>query len=577
LLVVLAVAAFVLAGAYVHTAYQDRALPGAGAAGVHVAGLTEAETEDVLDVAAHPLLAAPAVFFYGSREWHPTAAQMGLSVDTAHMAHEALAAGRTWPAAARWFQEALAPAVQPQVPLRATLDQRQAAAFLGAVALEVDRAPANAALSINNGQVVAGQSAAGQQVDVAATLERIRLPRALDDVQRVEVAVAAASPAVSDAAAGEAKALAARVLAAPLTLHLGERTWALSPSQLGAMLDVKRVDAPGGSRFEVALNDTKVAAYVKTVAAEIDRPAVDAQLRWGGSGVAVVRESRDGLKLDQAAATRAIIAQAALDNRDVALNTSVAKPAVASDNVSQLGIKEPIATGSSKFAGSTPERMNNIRVAASRLDGTVIPAGATLSFLTALGPITKANGYQEGLTIVGDATVPGIGGGVCQVSTTIFRAAFYAGLPMVERHQHSYRVGYYEQDGSPVGFDAAVYDPGVDLRFKNDTGAAILLQSAVDTAAATLTFRLYGTGTGRDVKLAASKANEVPAGPRLPDVPDPTLPKGARKQVEWKTDGVDATIRRTVTQGGQSLLADAFFSRYVPWQEKWLVGTGPAA
>jgi vancomycin resistance protein YoaR len=147
---------------------------------------------------------------------------------------------------------------------------------------------------------------------------------------------------------------------------------------------------------------------------------------------------------------------------------------------------------------------------------------------------------------------------------------------MVERHQHTYRVGYYEQDGSPVGFDAAVYDPGVDLRFKNDTGAAILVQSGFDPGSSTLTFRLYGASTGREVKLTANKANEAKAGPRLPDVPDPTLPKGAHKQLEWKSDGVDATIGRLVTQAGKTLLSDSFFSRYAPWQEKWAVGTGPA-
>jgi vancomycin resistance protein YoaR len=293
--------------------------------------------------------------------------------------------------------------------------------------------------------------------------------------------------------------------------------------------------------------------------------------------VAVVREGADGVKLDQEAAVKAILAQAPTDQREVTLTLTTTKPAVSGENVSQLGIQELISTGTSRFAGSPPERANNIRVAATRLNGTVIPAGETFSFLTALGPITRANGYQEGLTIQGDATVPGIGGGVCQVSTTAFRAAFYAGLPFVERHQHTYRVSYYEQDGSPVGFDAAVYDPGVDLRFKNDTGAAILIQTAVDPATSTLTFRFFGTAAGRDVKLAATKGNEVKAGPRLPDGVDPALARGVRKQVEWRADGVDATIRRTVLQGGQTLLTDSFFSRYAPWREKWVVGTGPPA
>ena len=550
-------------------------MPGVHVGQIPLAGLSESEARGVLDVAANPLIASPAVFVYGSREWQPAAKEMGLSIDTAQMARDALATGRGAFWLVRWPQEALTGAFRPDVPLRATLDRAQASAFLSAVALEVDRSPINAALSVRNGQVVVGQSATGQKVDIPATLQHVRLPRTLEDVQRVEVVVATTDPALPDTAVGEARSLVAKFLAAPLTLRLGQNAWTLSPTALGNMIEFKRVDAGGTTHLDASLNEAKVAAFVKTIAAEVDRPAVEAQLRWTGAGATVVKESSTGVKLDQPAAVKAILAQAPTDNREIALATSIVRPAVSSENVAQLGIKEPIAAGSSKFAGSSPERINNIRVAASRLDGAVIPPGATFSFLTALGPITKENGYKEGLTIVGDATVPGIGGGVCQVSTTLFRAAFYAGLPIVERHQHAYRVGYYEQDGSPVGFDAAVYDPGVDLRFKNDTGTAILIQSAFDAANSTLSFRLYGTGTGRDVKLTPARANEVKAGPRLPDVPDATLPKGTQKQLEWKADGVDATIRRTVLQGAQTLLSDSFFSRYAPWQEKWAVGTGP--
>jgi vancomycin resistance protein YoaR len=338
------------------------------------------------------------------------------------------------------------------------------------------------------------------------------------------------------------------------------------------MIEFRRVSSLGGDRLTAVLAETRVAAYVKTIASEIDRPATDAQLRWTQNGVTVVRESADGLRLDQAAASRAIVNQAASDNREIALTTTVSRPSLTSDPALLDGIKQLVATGSSKFAGSSPERVNNIQVAAAKLDGAVVLPGQTFSFLNALGPITTEAGYQEGLTIQGDATVPGVGGGVCQVSTTLFRAAFYSGLPIVERHQHTYRVGYYEQDGSPVGFDAAVYDPGVDFRFKNDTPHAVLMHAQVDARNSTLTFRFYSSSAGREVKLTPQKSNEVKAGPRLPDVVDPTLPKGVRKQVEWSADGADATIRRLVTVGGSTLLSDAFFSRYVPWREKWLVG-----
>jgi len=566
-----------VAGAAVDRAYQNRVVPGVRYAQISLGGLTEAEAKDLLDVQASSFLASPAVFAFGEREWHPSAQEMGLALDTQAMAREALEVGRRGSRPWRWLRAALAPLRHPAVHLHATLDLSQLAAFLSAVALEVDRAPVNAGLVIKNGQVSVGTAAAGQRVDLQATMQQVRLPRRLGDVQRIPVVVVPAPPALTEEGIAEARTLVAKILSAPLTLRAGSHVWTLTPAQLGTMVELKPVPQEGegsGQRLVAALNEARVASYVRSLAAQFDQPAVDAQLHWTGSGVTVTRESRDGIKLDQPAAVKAILEHATQDARDITLATTVVKPAVTGQGVAQLGITGLLATGSSKFAGSPPERANNIKVAAMRLDGTVIPPGAIFSFLDALGPITKENGYQEGLTIQGDATVPGIGGGVCQVSTTMFRAAFYAGLPIVERHQHSYRVGYYEQDGSPVGFDAAVYDPGVDLRFKNDTGAAILIQAAFDAAGSTLSFRLYGTPAGREVKLAASKANETPAGPPLPDQPDPTLPRGVRKQVEWRADGVDATIRRTVLQNGQTLFSDSFFSRYAPWREKWVVGTG---
>jgi vancomycin resistance protein YoaR len=576
LIALLGVALTGVGGAALDVAYGARALPTVRFETIPVGGLHRDEVRGVLATHLNAFEAAPYVFHFGTREWRPTAAEVGLRLDMAGMAEDAVAAGRTlrWPL--RGFTSVATLVRPPAVALRATLDRAQLFAFLSAVAAEVDREPTNAALSVRNGRIVVGQAAPGRRVDAAATAARVPVPTS-PVAGRVEVQVAAAEPALTDAAIQEAQTTTARILASPLTLRLGDRAWTIGPDVLGGMIEFKRVaggSGAGADRLQAGLAEARVASYVRTLAAEIDRPAVDAQLRWVNNAVSVVRESADGVKLDQPAAVRAIVAQAPTDGRDVALTTSVTRPAVTSDATTVAGIRQLVATGSSKFAGSSPERVNNIQVAASKLDGKVIPPGTMFSFLTALGPITTEAGYQEGLTIQGDATVPGIGGGVCQVSTTVFRAAFFAGLPIIERHQHTYRVGYYEQDGSPVGFDAAVYDPGVDLRFRNDTENALLMHAQVDTRASTLTFSFYSTPAGRDVKLTPQKTNEVKAGPRLPDVVDPTLAKGVRKQVEWSADGADATIRRLVTVGGQTLFSDAFFSRYIPWREKWVVGAG---
>jgi vancomycin resistance protein YoaR len=571
------VGGLLLGGAGLDTAYQNRTLPGVRHGDIALGGLSADQVQGLIDVHASPLLAAPVVFAYGDKEWRPAAGEVGLGVDASAMAEDALHRREDVPAVFRLPHAAFLQATRPEVTLRGRLDEAQLTAYLHAVALEVDRAPINAGLQVKSGELVVGAAAPGQRLDVAETAKRVHAPTTLDAAQRVELVVTPVQPAVGDASVAEAQATARRVLGAPLTIKGPARSWTLSTADLGGMLDIQTTGEGQDAHLAAGLNEAKVAAYVRTLAGQIDRAPQDADLRWNGSSVAVVRESRDGLRLDQADAVRTILAQAGTDQREVTLKTAVTKAQVSSENLPALNIQRPIATGTSRFAGSAPERVNNIKVAAGKLNGVIIPPGQTFSFLNALGPITAANGYQEGLTIQGDATVPGIGGGVCQVSTTAFRAAFYAGLPIVERHQHTYRVSYYEQDGSPTGFDAAVYSPGVDLKFRNDTEGAILIQTSVDTASSTLTFRFFGTPNAREVKLAASKANEVKAGPRLPDGTDPKLPQGQRKQVEWASDGADATIRRTITEDGQVVGNDSFFSRYTPWREKWVVGTAGAA
>lgn len=232
-----------------------------------------------------------------------------------------------------------------------------------------------------------------------------------------------------------------------------------------------------------------------------------------------------------------------------------------------------IAEGASEFTGSSAARVHNIVTAASKLHGSVIQPGETFSFLEALGPITRKAGFHTSLVIWGDRTIWGIGGGVCQVSTTVFRAAFWAGLPIAERHPHSYRVSYYELDGSPPGFDATIYNPWLDLRFVNDSEHPILMQAHVDEHTMQLTIALRGKDLNRTVEMLPVIEKNVKApGPPLPDTPDPSLPFGVRLQVEWEAEGIETGILRQVVQG-DSTRTDEFWSEFTPWRERWVVGT----
>jgi vancomycin resistance protein YoaR len=216
--------------------------------------------------------------------------------------------------------------------------------------------------------------------------------------------------------------------------------------------------------------------------------------------------------------------------------------------------------------------MHNIALAASKFHGVVIPPGEVFSFNQHLGEVSKENGFDESLIIYGNRTTVGIGGGVCQVSTTAFRTAFFGGFELIERWAHGYRVSWYETNSGP-GLDATIYTPEVDLKFRNDTGHYLLIQTETDLQAGTLTFRFYGTNSGREVIVSEPElTNIVKHGPPVYEK-DPTLPKGITKQIDWPKDGLDVTVTRTVKAGDVIIHEDVIESHYRPWRAVYKVGT----
>ncbi len=256
----------------------------------------------------------------------------------------------------------------------------------------------------------------------------------------------------------------------------------------------------------------------------------------------------------------------------ISIPVKIIKPTQTTEKVNNLGIKELVSSGTSLFQHSIETRIFNVTLAASRLNGVLVAPGETFSFDKALGDVSAFTGYKQAYVIQDGKTVLGDGGGVCQVSTTLFRAILNAGLPIVERHAHAYRVGYYEED-SPPGLDATVYVPSVDLKFKNDTKNYILIQSSVDPYELRLTFNLYGAKDGRQVSMTKPVVtNQTPAPPDVYQ-DDPTLPKGVIKQIDFAAAGATATFSRTVTKDGKTIIADTYVSNYQPWQAIYLRGT----
>jgi vancomycin resistance protein YoaR len=250
-------------------------------------------------------------------------------------------------------------------------------------------------------------------------------------------------------------------------------------------------------------------------------------------------------------------------------------PDVTTDKVNNLGINELIGKGKSTFYHSISSRVHNIALAASRINGVLVKPGDVFSFNEALGDVSQFTGYEQAYIISGGKTILGDGGGVCQVSTTLFRAVLNAGLPIYERQAHAYRVGYYEQD-SPPGIDATVYSPSPDFKFKNDTPANILIVAKTNAKGYSLTFEIYGTSDGRTSSISKPAVSDLTPPPEDSYQDDPTLPAGTIKQVDFKAWGAKVAFNYVVKRGGQTIYKKTFISNYRPWQAVYLRGTGPS-
>ncbi len=311
----------------------------------------------------------------------------------------------------------------------------------------------------------------------------------------------------------------------------------------------------------------------------INKKPVEAIFNFENERVKAFRASEDGQEVNKDELNQQILAKARLilnytNQKIVIIPIPVKKipPTLTTEKVNKMGIKELIGSGTSLFQHSIETRIYNVNLAASRINGVLVSPGDTFSFAKSVGDVSSLTGYKQAYIIENGKTVLGDGGGVCQVSTTLFRAALNSGLPIVERNAHAYRVGYYEQD-SPPGIDATVYVPSVDLKFKNDTGNYILIQSIIDPEELRLTFMIYGTKDGRISELSTPVVtNQTPAPPdKFED--DPNLPKGQIKQIDFAASGANVYFTRTVTKDGKVIIADKFSSNYRPWQAVYLRGT----
>jgi len=332
--------------------------------------------------------------------------------------------------------------------------------------------------------------------------------------------------------------------------------------------------------FQNDFQKNKIEDYSNNLSQSLKSDPVNAVFKFENGKVLDFEPSRNGLipQTDQLVDLIINNLPKIIDSNDklFSLNIPVVtvEPVVKTDDVNNLGIKDLLGTGTSTFKHSAATRNQNISKGASIVNRILVPPGETFSFIKNLGEVSLEAGYKKAYIIREGRTELDVGGGICQVSTTLFRAMLNAGLDITERKAHAYRVSYYEEDSKP-GFDATVFIPNPDLKFVNDTGHYVLIQNTLDMENRRLTYEIYGTSDGR--KSTIANYRQWGAQPAPPDVwiDDPTLPAGKTVQDEHSVPGLKTSFDWTVTdKDGNIVHQKTFTSNFVPWAAVYRRGTG---
>ena len=537
---------------------SDTVAPGVQVGGTDLSGLSRADALSRLQAAAGTV--PNGVVRAGTSSWTVPATQLGWSIDAQAELDAAIKASSNRSVLQK-VQSMLGQAETQKLPLIEKVDAAQARAALNTLTASLNTAPQNASIYFDKAllRYAVKPGAAGVQVNTDAAAQAW----AQQPEQRSLTLEQAKADPLYTTAKLQPLIDQGNTLTRPLNVRLGDTgpVFTLTALQVANLFWVRT----GG----LELDRAAIAVKVKQIAAAVDQPAQNARYALKGTALVKVPEKgghgqRPGP--DQQAADGGGARSQASDT--LVLTPKPSAPTLTLADLPDAARLTLIATGKSTYYHSSAARRVNVSNAAAKINGAVVAPGDNFSFLDTLGGISPENGFVTGLIISAGRTVDGLGGGVCQVSTTTFRALYQAGLPVVERNQHAYRVGYYEPQ---VGFEAAVYDPGKDLKMKNDTGGPLLIKTINDDARSTLTVQVWGIPQTRRVSVSPATILNETRHPAPKYIPSADLPTGQMKQVDWAADGFSLYITRTI-RDGKKVQTDKVSTDYKPWQAVYEVG-----
>jgi vancomycin resistance protein YoaR len=570
--------------------YDDRVYPQVYVAGTSVGGLTEGEAREVLADRAALVEHGIVTFTLGDKTWRPSLADLGIAVDIDATLDSAWAIGREEGALSRLTATTAIVGDAVSVPFAMVVDEQTMEQWFLTVDADLGVPPHDAYIQIENGKASIVPEIDGTIVDrTAATTHVLAAISGLTPVVYTLPTLQKYSTVHSADLEPSLTRLQA-ALAAPVKVTFGDNTWSLSGAEIGQFV-IQTVDPTktGAEAVGVEIDVKGLSKYLANAfAADINRDPVNAVVAWGGGGIYATIESINGIKIKPTSFAQDVAASFFSNHGAIEIPVSVISPDIDSTNLDALGITTELGTGSSSFEGSDEGRSTNVRVGARLLNGTMVAPGGEFSFNHSIGIIRAELGYVEAGVVDGERIGRDIGGGICQVSTTVFRAAFYAGMPITEWHPHRYRLRFYELDGWSPGLDASILQPDADplgggnFKFVNPSSTSWLLVESWTEGT-----RVYVVIYGPDLGYTVTVSDPIIGDPIPPDEDleaiDWELPAGTVKQTEFPQEGLDVTFYREVfDRNGTSIAYEQFSTHFYPRGNVWrvspdMVGQSPAA
>jgi vancomycin resistance protein YoaR len=554
--------------------YAGHIYPNISIRGIAVGEMSDTEARATLREHYGAFLEQPVTLTYGDKTWTPTFEELGVQLEIDRSVQAAMSAGRGYNLANNLREIAAIWQGGLEIPLRLTVDEQALQAYIVARAAEIDRAAVDAQLVLEEVTPVMMPAVSGRQVLVYETTREVLAALQSLEPHTVVLRTRELLPTLDNGDVTEAQQEVDRLLSDSLVLQTENETWEWNPDELVQMIRVSRESATNsqGDQLVVELDQSMIRERLEEIAEASRTGGTYPRVDWNNGDLIITEQGEPGRIVDTEQAEELVIdALAGINNRTVDLPFQTADPVVTAENLDELGITELLAVGRSDFTGSAAYRITNIKAGMELLHGILLAPGEEFSFNESVGSINAANGFVEGYAIVQNRTQLEWGGGICQDSTTMFRAAFWAGLPITERWGHSFYISWYDkygygEYGNGPGMDATIFTGGPDFKFLNDTGHWLLIQTNVNTARTLAEVRIYGTDPGRTVEFEGPVIfNRQPPPPAPVFVANPSVPIGARYQSDTARSGMSIAFTRVIKQDGQEVDREEFLTVFKPW------------